>query len=576
MSKNIWYEKYRPSKIEDIYISKQKLDSIKKWFEDYQSGNTTQCSLLFIGPPGVGKTSLARIILKHYGYKIKEFNASDIRSKSHIVSCLNDLVNMKGIYSLNPIKTKTSIIMDEVDGMFKGDSGGIDCLLSFISIPSTRKKIKTVVNLNRKIPFICISNTGNIKKDTLNKLKKESFTLEFGLPTQNDVKMLMEKILKQENMTIDPEAKELVLKFCQLDFRKLTCLLEFLYNMYKHEVITYKNMTYCFDSMTLKDKDLYVTDSIHDMLNKNVDCFRIQSIYDSDKSKVPMIIHQNYAHAVSSQKTSNSIKLSNSLKIIDSLIISDEIEKMMYNRQCWGLPSIQSITCSHIPNYYINKHPKLNYISAKWATILSTNSQAQRLYINVNSEINRMSKRKSYNTTDLQHVIEIIFHCLINGDTEKAIESIYNYNLCEELSKTKKNKVKALNIINKLGKYIKISPYYIKWSDFYSKNKNNRDLEDKIYSHYEYLVNRSFNMCQQKIAPSKPSKPSKPQATDAEKHSTSRKIKLRKPIEVSEKSSQKIVRKIRLKPQTKVTELNFKDQKQIVSKRPTITLKLKK
>ena len=43
------------------------------------------------GPPGIGKSSMVRIIAKELGYGIMEINASEKRSKNVIESMLKDL-----------------------------------------------------------------------------------------------------------------------------------------------------------------------------------------------------------------------------------------------------------------------------------------------------------------------------------------------------------------------------------------------------------------------------------------------------------------------------------------------------
>ena len=80
----MWFEKYRPKTLDELCIDPAILKTIESWFNDYENHTEKFRSLLFIGPPGVGKTSIARILFKKYGYQIKEFNASDIRSKSLI------------------------------------------------------------------------------------------------------------------------------------------------------------------------------------------------------------------------------------------------------------------------------------------------------------------------------------------------------------------------------------------------------------------------------------------------------------------------------------------------------------
>ena len=60
-----WSEKYRPTNINDLYLSYDSKTKIKQWIQDFikKKKNFTNCLLLH-GPPGVGKTSLANIILE--------------------------------------------------------------------------------------------------------------------------------------------------------------------------------------------------------------------------------------------------------------------------------------------------------------------------------------------------------------------------------------------------------------------------------------------------------------------------------------------------------------------------------
>lgn len=43
------------------------------------------------GPPGIGKTSAARIVCMNLGFEVLEMNASDTRNKNSIQSMLKDL-----------------------------------------------------------------------------------------------------------------------------------------------------------------------------------------------------------------------------------------------------------------------------------------------------------------------------------------------------------------------------------------------------------------------------------------------------------------------------------------------------
>ena len=88
------------------------------------------------GPPGIGKSSSAKIVAKELGYNVLEFNASDNRSKKTIDHLLKDTCTSSSIvrYGENnsAFKNRSVIIMDEVDGVSANDRGGLGALILII------------------------------------------------------------------------------------------------------------------------------------------------------------------------------------------------------------------------------------------------------------------------------------------------------------------------------------------------------------------------------------------------------------------------------------------------------------
>ena len=105
---NLWVEKYRPKTLRDIILS----DSIKEKFEGFKSQQTIP-HLLFVSPPGQGKTSLAKIVVTDildctYLY----INASDENGIDTIRTKIMGFATTKSIDG----KLKV-IILDEADGL---------------------------------------------------------------------------------------------------------------------------------------------------------------------------------------------------------------------------------------------------------------------------------------------------------------------------------------------------------------------------------------------------------------------------------------------------------------------------
>jgi DNA polymerase III delta prime subunit len=478
---NLWFEKYRPRTLDDIVLPDRKKEILIDWFVRFQKGETDECALLFTGPPGLGKTSLAHILLNTFGYKIKEFNASDIRSKALIRENLYGFINISDVTTVTKSvgHKPVGLIMDEVDGMFKGDRGGIDELISYISIPSIRRK-KLGNSSNRTVPMICICNVGSVKKETIKNLQKECFEMTFSHPDKKALSVVLERVITGEHMQIEEEAKALIMEYAQYDFRRLVGIIEFLY-ITCGDSITQSHVEWSYDVLSRKEQDQHITDSVKRLINYRLDGSTVYSIYDADKSKAPMVVHQNYLQAIALQKTQPMIKIDNAISCMDSLIVSDITEKIMYNTQSWHLQPIQGFTSTLIPNYYINMYPKTSQLTAIWASVLSVSSQSQNLRKNMYAEIYNVDGEHSYSIEDVQVIIEIVFQHLIAGQTETAIKILLDYDMTELNELIQPNcRKKALLIIDKVAKYVKISHYYSRWAKFRDANKSNKELEQTI------------------------------------------------------------------------------------------------
>jgi len=72
MSDFIWVEKYRPQTIEDCILP----ESTKKTFQNFLSQGEIP-NMLLSGPPGIGKTTVAKCLCKQLGADYYVINGSD-------------------------------------------------------------------------------------------------------------------------------------------------------------------------------------------------------------------------------------------------------------------------------------------------------------------------------------------------------------------------------------------------------------------------------------------------------------------------------------------------------------------
>jgi replication factor C subunit 1 len=193
-----WTEKYRPKVPNDIVgnqsMVKQLHDWLKSWEEQFlhpgqkgkgkkQTDGGAKKAVLLSGPPGIGKTTTAKVVSQMLGLQAIEVNASDSRGKADskiekgvggsTSNSIKELISNATLnYSDNRTKKpKAVLIMDEVDGMSAGDRGGVADLIASIKIS--------------KIPIVCICNDRFSQK--LKSLVNYCLLLNFRKPTKQQV-----------------------------------------------------------------------------------------------------------------------------------------------------------------------------------------------------------------------------------------------------------------------------------------------------------------------------------------------------------------------------------------------------
>ena len=108
MSDFIWVEKYRPKTIEECILP----DSTKKTFQSFLDKGEIP-NMLLAGPPGIGKTTVAKALCNELGVDCYVINGSD--EGRFLDTVRNNAKNFASTVSLSSTAKHKVIIIDEAD-----------------------------------------------------------------------------------------------------------------------------------------------------------------------------------------------------------------------------------------------------------------------------------------------------------------------------------------------------------------------------------------------------------------------------------------------------------------------------
>ena len=174
----MWSEKYRPKNLLEMIGNEEAKESFVKWLGKWIKGTKP---LLLVGPPGIGKTTMAVLGAKQFGYDLISMNASDVRSKQKIQEILNPILGNSSVLG------KPMIFIDEVDGIHgRSDFGGVEALVDILKEPT--------------VPIILAANSE--VSDKMKTIKKSATTVKLRPLPPRLMRLYLEEILKKENASI--------------------------------------------------------------------------------------------------------------------------------------------------------------------------------------------------------------------------------------------------------------------------------------------------------------------------------------------------------------------------------------
>jgi len=219
----MWSEKYRPQIISDMVGNEESRAAIMEWFAKWKKGTKP---LLLVGPPGIGKTTMAYLLAKQFGYDMIGLNASDVRSKSRINEILTPVLGNVSVLG-TPM-----IFVDEVDGIHgRGDYGGAAALIDILKEPT--------------VPIVLAANDDT--QDKMKSIRKVVKTIYFKRLPPRLLRVYLENILKKESAKLSPGSLIKVIDKSHGDIRSMINLTQSLVTGFNPQTET------SFESINVED-----------------------------------------------------------------------------------------------------------------------------------------------------------------------------------------------------------------------------------------------------------------------------------------------------------------------------------
>ena len=326
-----------------------KIKHILSSFDDRCKDADFKKGIYIYGSPGTGKTRFILDVLKELNYDVIKYDAGDVRNKSLIDTITRDNVSRHNVLDMMHGRIrKIAILMDEIDGMHKGDKGGISALVKLIRQKKTKKQKTENVTMN---PIICIGNYYMDKK--IKELMNVCNVFELSTPTDEQIQHIYEKLFAPSSSSelcgnprtpssasptvclcpsfFDNNKKLLdqMVQYTQGDIRKIEFLVRL--NEKKPEILTGENIQHIFRAKFYNEDYGKIAKQLFDRkltVKQHADFMN-----DNDRTTVALLWHENVADRISVLPKKDAFPFY--LKLIDNICFADYIDRITFQSQIW-------------------------------------------------------------------------------------------------------------------------------------------------------------------------------------------------------------------------------------------------